>query len=86
MCGRVLSAVPAEVIGVDMAPEGTPRPVINRLHASIARALKAPDVRALFDKQALAVIGNTPEQFAEMIRQGHKVYANAIKVAGLKPE
>ncbi len=69
-----------------LAPAGTPAPIVNRIQASVARALAAPEVRKSFDDLALGIIGNTPAEFAAMIKAGFGVYARAIKTAGLKPE
>jgi len=44
------------------------------------------ELREPFDNAALAIIGNTPEQFAAMQLAGFEVYEKAIKAAGLKPE
>jgi len=69
-----------------LAPAGTPGPVVNRLQASVVKAMAAPDVRASFDDLALGIIGNTPAEFAAQIKSGFAVYARAIKIAGLKQE
>lgn len=68
------------------APSATPQPVIRRLNGAIVKALNAPDVRSKFEDSALTVIGNTPEQFSAMMKNGFQVYSKAIKAAGLKPE
>ena len=69
-----------------LAPAGTPGPVVNRIQASVVKALAAPEVRASFDDLALGVIGNTPAEFSAQIKTGFTVYARAIKIAGLKQE
>ena len=68
------------------APSATPQAVVRRLNAGIVKALNTPDLRKAFEEQALTVIGNTPEQFAAMMKSSFQVYQKAIKVAGLKPE
>jgi tripartite-type tricarboxylate transporter receptor subunit TctC len=68
------------------APAGTPRPIIQRLNGSIVKALNSPDVRKPLEAQAFTIIGNSPEQFAAMVKSGLDVYARAVKIAGLKPE
>jgi len=51
--------------GVD-APAGTPKPVIDRLHAAIAKIAAIPEVRTrLNGLGATAVSSPTPEQFAQ---------------------
>jgi tripartite-type tricarboxylate transporter receptor subunit TctC len=41
-------------------------------------------VRKLFDDQGLAVIGNTPAEFAAVIKAEGQQWAKVIKAAGLK--
>src|SRR6185295_9407279 len=47
-----------------LAPAGTPAPVLNKLHADIARALQQPEFRAALAAAAIDMVGNTPEEFA----------------------
>jgi tripartite-type tricarboxylate transporter receptor subunit TctC len=67
------------------APAGTPPPIVNRLHADIARAMEAPDT-----KERLAGIGvddtvtRTPEAFAVIVRTDTARYAKVVKDAGPK--
>lgn len=50
-----------------LAPAGTPRPVIDRLHDEIRRILAAPDFVARLNDQGLTPIASTPEQFASVL-------------------
>ena len=67
-------------------PASMPRPVVTRLNASVVKALNEPDVKKQFEQQALFIIGNSPEQFAQMVKQGLTTYEKAVKIAKLKPE
>jgi tripartite-type tricarboxylate transporter receptor subunit TctC len=69
-----------------LAPAATPQPVIRRLNAAIVKSLGSADVRKALQEQGLNIVGNTPEQFTDMIKVGFVIYAKAIKIAGLKPE
>lgn len=51
-----------------LAPAGTPRPVIDRLNAEIRKILAAPEFAARLREQGLSGIGNSPEQFAAVLR------------------
>ena len=68
-----------------VAPAGTPKPVIDRLYASLAKAMVAPDV-----KQKLAAAGiepaisKSPEDFAAFIKAQAEVREKVIKVVGMK--
>jgi tripartite-type tricarboxylate transporter receptor subunit TctC len=75
-------------IGI-MAPAGTPKDIIARLNATIAKDLfnNAP----MKDKfittaglQALPPAGGTPEEFAEFIRSQMEMFSGLVKVTGVK--
>jgi tripartite-type tricarboxylate transporter receptor subunit TctC len=68
-----------------MAPARTPAPVIAKLHREAARILALPDVRKRFDELGMEVIGNTPAEFAAVIKAETPQWAKVIKEAGIKP-
>jgi len=49
-------------------PAGTPRALINRLQSEIARAIHSPEIRNNLIETGAEVGGNSPEEFAAMIR------------------
>jgi tripartite-type tricarboxylate transporter receptor subunit TctC len=67
-----------------MAPVGTPAPVVAKLHAETAKILARADVRNKFGVLGMEVIGNTPAQFADVIKAETPVWAKIIKQAGAK--
>src|SRR5215813_1030142 len=67
-----------------MAPAGTPAPIIAKLHAETTKILSRPDVREKFATLGMEVIGNTPAQFADVIKAEIPVWAKVIKTAGVK--
>ncbi|MFM9972383.1 MAG: Bug family tripartite tricarboxylate transporter substrate binding protein [Burkholderiales bacterium] len=67
-------------------PAALPAPVLARLHTEIVKALDNAEVRARLEAAGMSVIGNTPEQFAALIRHGFEVYGRAVKLAGVEPE
>ena len=67
-------------------PAGLPQPIVARLNAEMVKALNAPEVRAKLEDVGFAVIGDTPEQFAALIRAGMRQYGAIIKAAGIQPE
>jgi tripartite-type tricarboxylate transporter receptor subunit TctC len=52
-----------------LAPANTPPAIIGRLNKEIVAALKDPETRALLEKQAMQIIGSSPEAFASFIKQ-----------------
>ena len=69
-----------------LAPAGTPRPIIDRLHAELVRAVKLPDVnKMLTETQGMDVVTLSPEATQKwildnMARWGKVVRDNNIRV------
>src|SRR5216683_4627678 len=51
-----------------LAPAGTPQVVIDKLHRESTRILALPDVRKRLTELGLDLIGNTPAEFAAVIK------------------
>jgi tripartite-type tricarboxylate transporter receptor subunit TctC len=68
-----------------VAPAGTPREVVTKLHGSIKKVLATPEVR---EKLAAAGIepasSDSPEEFAAFIRSQADVRAKVIQAVGIK--
>jgi tripartite-type tricarboxylate transporter receptor subunit TctC len=69
-----------------LAPAGTPRPIVTRLHGEIVRALRAPDVRERLAADGAEPVGSSPEEFAAFIRAEIAKWAKVAKAAGIQPE
>ena len=69
-----------------LAPAQTPKPVIDRLHSTITEILRSPETSKRFTDLGAQLVGNTPQEFAELIKsEGEKSVALAARI-GLKPE
>ncbi len=69
-----------------MAPAGTPKEIVARLHAEIVKALADPEVRDKFVDQGLTIRGTTPEALGVATREQLAKYAKLMKEAGIKAE
>jgi len=69
-----------------MAPAGTPREIVSRLHRAIAAGMYAPDLQPVLDELGYEASGNTPEQFAAMIRDEYAKFARVVREAGITAE
>jgi tripartite-type tricarboxylate transporter receptor subunit TctC len=67
-----------------LAPAGTPRPIVDRIHAEVTRILAIPEVRNQLTAQGADIVGNTPEQFGAWIRTEVKKWGEVIRVSGAK--
>jgi tripartite-type tricarboxylate transporter receptor subunit TctC len=69
-----------------LAPAGTAREIVTRLHAEIVRALGEPDVRERLAADGAEPVGSTPEQFAAFIRSEIDKWARVARAAGIHAE
>lgn len=69
-----------------LAPAGTPQAVIARIHAETVKALRDEKTGAALKSARLFVIGNSPEEFAVMIRNDNAAWGRVIREAGVKSE
>ncbi|MFJ4293895.1 tripartite tricarboxylate transporter substrate binding protein [Cupriavidus sp. NPDC089707] len=67
-----------------LAPAGTPPEIIHRIQQEVAKALGAPAVRERLQAQGAEPVGNTPEQFAALIRAETTKWAKVVKDSGAK--
>jgi tripartite-type tricarboxylate transporter receptor subunit TctC len=67
-------------------PAGTPREVVDRLHAEFTRALAAADVREKIVSLGAEPVGSRPEEFAAYIQREARKYAGLIKASGAKAD
>ncbi|HEV8108970.1 MAG TPA: tripartite tricarboxylate transporter substrate-binding protein [Burkholderiales bacterium] len=68
------------------APAGTPADIIRRLNQETRAALGSPDVQARMAEFGLEIYGNSPEQFAEVVRTDLAKIASLVKRAGIEPQ
>jgi len=66
------------------APAGTPRTVVDKIQADVAKALSQPAVRERFVAQGADPGGNTPDQFAAFIRAETEKWTRVVKFSNAK--
>ena len=66
-----------------MAPAGTPREVIDRIHRDSAKILLSDEFRAKLALQGMVPIANSPADFAAAIRDESARWARVIRERGL---
>jgi tripartite-type tricarboxylate transporter receptor subunit TctC len=67
-------------------PPALPLPIVARLNAEMMKALSEPEIVQKFAANGYTVIGGTPQQFADLIKDGIERYGAIIKAAGIQPE
>ena len=68
------------------APAATPRPVIERLHAAIARIMQMPDVRDKFEPQGYAPVALNPKEATARIVSDREKWGRLMREAGMEPQ
>jgi tripartite-type tricarboxylate transporter receptor subunit TctC len=69
-----------------LATRGTPRPVIEKLHALFVSAMKDAEVRTRMEGFGFEPIGNTPEEFGAFVKEDIARWAKLVKETGAKVE
>jgi tripartite-type tricarboxylate transporter receptor subunit TctC len=69
-----------------VAPKGTPKDIIARLHAEIVKAESQADVRQRLYELGAEPVGNSPEEAAEHIRAEIAKWEKVIKESGAKAD
>ncbi len=67
-----------------LVPAGTPRDVVDKIHADLVAVLRMPDVQEKLAQSGAVVVGNTQEQFAAWNRSEIAKWAKAVKDSGAK--
>jgi len=62
-----------------MVPAGTPKALIDKVHADTVKALAGADLRKRFVELGMAPVGNTPEEFAKAIREETQHWAKIVR-------
>ncbi len=68
------------------APANTPREIVMKLHAEAVNALATPEIRGVFERAGMEVMGSTPEQFAALVRSDIDRYVKVAREADIHAE
>lgn len=69
-----------------VAPPGTPRDIVARLHGIVVKSLSTPETRKRLLSQGLEPVGHSPEEFARLLRDDLPKWAKGVKESGAKAE
>jgi tripartite-type tricarboxylate transporter receptor subunit TctC len=65
-------------------PAGTPKNIVDKLHADTVKALADPDVKKRFHDLGVEPVSSSPAEFSAFIRSEMEKYAKLIKEANIK--
>jgi tripartite-type tricarboxylate transporter receptor subunit TctC len=69
-----------------MAPAGTPRPIIERLHQSIVKSMGTPELKNQLSAQGLEAVGMEPDRFGEFMKTDLQRWREVIAASGVKTQ
>ncbi|OGA46789.1 MAG: hypothetical protein A3G24_22715 [Betaproteobacteria bacterium RIFCSPLOWO2_12_FULL_62_13] len=69
-----------------VAPSGTPREVVNRIHGAAVGVLRVPEIVKAVNNVGYEVTATTPEQLAQIIRTESETWSKVIKTANIRAQ
>jgi len=67
-------------------PAGTPKDVVNRLHAEIAKVLALPEIKEKMQAIGTDPVASTPEEFAQFLKAESLQWGKVVREANIKPD
>jgi tripartite-type tricarboxylate transporter receptor subunit TctC len=67
-----------------LAPAGTPRAIVNRLHEAIVQILKSPQAQERYANVGAEIRYSSPEEFRALIKSETAKWAKVIKASGIR--
>src|SRR5262245_15795115 len=69
-----------------LAPRGVPKPILDKIHATVDRVVNTPETREQFALQGIEPATTSPEEFRKVIRDELGEIGKLVKAIGLKAE
>jgi tripartite-type tricarboxylate transporter receptor subunit TctC len=69
-----------------LAPAGSARDIVARLHSDVLRTLQSAEIKDRFASDGADPVGSTPEEFAAFLRAETAKWSKVVKNAGIQPE
>jgi tripartite-type tricarboxylate transporter receptor subunit TctC len=73
-----------ETVLLALAPAGTRREIVDRLHREIVKVIALPEVRQKFETLGFTPVGSTPEESAARIKAELDLWAKVIRDAKIQ--
>ncbi len=67
-----------------LAPKGTPKDVVDKIHAAVKKTAELPDVKKRIEDTGSLMVLNTPDEFAKQIQAEYAVYKKVVEQQKLK--
>lgn len=67
-------------------PAGTPKPILDRMHADLTRAVASPEVKERFAQLGVEPVSSSPEQFRQFIVSEMARWGKVVKDANIRAD
>ena len=68
------------------APAGTPKPVVDRLHGTLARLMADPAMKDKFEGQGCDLVAGTPEALGQRVRSDQAKWGKVVREKNISVE
>ena len=89
----VPTAIESGVAGIDsdtkqgfLAPAGTPKPVIDRMHREVMKLMQLPDVKERMAALGFDIVADSQQEFARTVNEEIAKWGKAIREAKIRVE
>jgi len=70
----------------EVAPAGTPAPVVNKLSEAFAKIVKMPDVAGPLEAEGIVMVGSSPQVLRQLIAVEVERWRKVVKDNNIKIE
>jgi tripartite-type tricarboxylate transporter receptor subunit TctC len=67
-------------------PAATPKASVERIHASLTKAMTSPDIRERFEGMGIEALSGTPEALRDFTRAESEKWGKIVKEAGIRAD
>lgn len=67
-----------------LAPAGTDKAIVAKLHTSSVKIINAPETRQRLEAQGVELVGSTPDEFATVIRNETAKWLKVVRAGNIK--
>ena len=67
-------------------PAATPKPALDRLHASLVKTMTSPEVREKFEGMAIEALSSTPEALRDFTRAESERWGKVVRDANIRAD
>lgn len=69
-----------------LGPAGMPKPIVARLNREVVKIVRTAEFRQKMSEQGAEAVGNTPDEFAKIIKSDLAKWTKLVRDAGIKAD